>query len=70
MLCTCHPTWHDLDKEQVFQELLDDELDAISRIPADRDQALRFVRDELDVRPTSFHSECEGVVRVQKEDLD
>ena len=45
--------------EQVFQELFEDELGAISRIPTDRDQALRFVRDELGSRPTNFHNECE-----------
>ena len=45
--------------EQVFQELFEDELGAISRIPTDRDQALRFVRDELGSRPTNFDNECE-----------
>ena len=48
----------------MFQDLLDDEIDAISRIPADRDQALRFVKDELVIRPTNFHNECQDMVVV------
>ena len=72
-VCSAHTAQYgtiSINKKQVFQELLDDELDAISRIPADRDEALRFVRDELDARPTSFHNECEGAVGIYEGDLD
>lgn len=59
---TIYTVWDTIDVAQVFRDLLENELNAISHIPTDRDQVLRYVKDELNARPTHFHHECEGVL--------